>query len=77
MSDPATVAVAAKAVVDGTMDVAKVAFDSSIGCCTSPWFRVSCVKGGETAYCSKCQYHYCIYHFPVNNEGVQGGHVCK
>jgi len=61
--------------VDIGMNVAKVAFDSSIGCCTSPWYRVSCVNSG-TAFCGKCQYHYCRYHFPVNNGGVQGGHVC-
>jgi hypothetical protein len=73
MVDPATAAAATKA----TIDIASVAFDSSIGCCTSPWFRVSCVKGGGTALCNKCGYHYCRYHFPVNNDGVQGGHVCS
>lgn len=73
MVDPATAAAATKA----TIDIASVAFDSSIGCCTSPWFRVSCVKGGGTAHCNKCGYHYCRYHFPVNNDGVQGGHVCS
>ena len=56
MVDPATVTIVTKA----TLDTAAVLFDSSIGCCTSPWFRVSCVKGDKvkTAYCRKCQYHY-------------------
>ena len=75
MVDPATVTIVTKA----TLDTAAVLFDSSIGCCTSPLFRVSCVKGDKvkTAYCRKCQYHYCRYHFPVNNGGMQGGHSCK
>ena len=67
----------AKEVVEGAVEVAKTAFDSSIGCCTSPWFRLSCTKGGGTEYCSKCEYHFCRFHYPVNNTGVQGGHVCK
>lgn len=71
--DPATAAAAAQVGVN----VATAAFDSSIGCCTSPWFRLSCVKGGGTSKCHKCRYHYCRYHFPVNNGGPQGGHVCK
>ena len=73
MPDPATVAAGTKAVID----VASVAFDSSNGCCTSPWFRISCTKGGGTAYCSDCKYYYCRYHHPKNNGGIQGGHVCK
>ena len=67
---------AAKAAVDVASDVANIAFDSSIGCCTFPAFRVSCVKGGGTTLCNKCEYHFCRYHFPRNNGGVQGGHVC-
>jgi serine/threonine protein kinase len=50
-------------------------FDSSIGCCTSPWFRLNCVKGGGKK-CEKCGYYFCRYHFPVNNWGLLGGHVC-
>lgn len=77
--DPATAAATAAAAEAAKVgiDVAKVAFDSSIGCCTGPWFRISCVKGGGTAKCDKCEYHYCRFHFPVNNRGLQGGHVCK
>ena len=59
---------AAKAAVD----TAAVLFDSSIGCCTSPWFRGSCVKGGGTAYCPKCKYHYCRYHYPINSQCITG-----
>jgi len=73
MVDPATATAATKA----TIDITSVVFDSSIGCCTAPWFRGSCVKGGGTAYCHKCGYHYCRYHYPVNNYGLQGGHVCS
>ena len=73
MPNPQAIAEGAKVAVD----VAKVAFDSSIGCCTSPWFRLSCTKGGGTAYCSRCEYHYCRYHYPINNGGLQGGHQCK
>jgi len=69
---PAAVTIVTKA----TLDTAAVLFDSSIGCCTSPLFRVSCVKG-DTAYCHKCEYHYCRFHRPVNNGGLQGGHSCK
>lgn len=72
-ADPKTIAAATKA----ALDVASVGFDSSIGCCTSPWFRLNCVKGGGTKKCEKCGYHYCRYHFPINNGGLQGGHVCK
>ena len=49
-ADPKTIAAATKA----ALDVASVGFDSSIGCCTSPWFRLSCVKGGGTKKCEKC-----------------------
>ena len=37
----------AKEVVEGAVEVAKTAFDSTIGCCTSPWYRISCTKGGN------------------------------
>ena len=74
MTDPAS---AAKAAVDTALDVTKLAFDSSIGCCTTWVYRVNCVKGGGTELCKKCGYHYCRYHFPVNNGGIQGGHVCN
>ncbi len=72
-ADPATIAAGTKAVID----LASAGFDSSIGCCTSPWFRISCTKGGGTKYCEKCKYYYCRYHHPINNRGLQGGHVCK
>ena len=39
-ADPKTIAAATKA----ALDVVSTGFDSSIGCCTSPWFRLSCVK---------------------------------
>jgi len=54
----------------------KVSFDSSLVCCTSIWYRSNCTQG-KTGYCSKCSSHYCNYHWPVNNTGVSGGHVCK
>ena len=64
------------AVAKAALDTATVLFDSSIGCCTPPSWG-SCVKGGETAYCPKCKYHYCRYHHHINNGGLQSGHSCN
>ncbi|KAG2435128.1 hypothetical protein HXX76_007213 [Chlamydomonas incerta] len=66
--DPAPMAAAISA--------GKLVFGGSEGCCTTLIYRANCVGGG-VAKCPKCQYHYCKYHYPVNNSGAQGGHCCN
>lgn len=41
------------------------------------YFKYFCSKDGNLFKCEKCGYHYCKYHFEINNEIKAGGHVCK
>lgn len=40
------------------------------------YFTKNCTTG-EIKQCDKCKYHYCNYHFKINNGIAYGGHVCK